>query len=235
MKVTEKINLKIELFYALCMIATILLIGRSLHHQTVQTNTGSIFSKSSSMIQTASSALPEVVTSKAEMNSQTEQPEKQEIQIQVSAPQLPSKKKYNQAKYYDVPLSAEIQDAIFTECKVKNVPEDLVIALIGVESHYNPKCISKTNDYGLMQINICHKESLRRDLQVTDLLDSKQNIKAGVHMLSWIVNKYSNINQALMVYNSGESGAQKLWKRGIYSTGYSRKVVAQLDEIKKAS
>ena len=118
---------------------------------------------------------------------------------------------------------------------MKNVPEDLVIALIGVESRYNPKCISRTNDYGLMQINICHKESLKRDLQVTDLLDSKQNIKAGVHMLSWIVNKYSNINQALMVYNSGESGAQKLWKQGIYSTDYSRKVIAQLDEIKKAS
>lgn len=233
MQTPEKIHLKIEFFYAMCMIATIFILGKSLHPQTQQTNSCSIVSKSSSVIQIVSSALPEVVTSKAEMNSQAEQPQKKEIKV--SSSQLPKKKKYNQAKYYDVPLSAEIQDAIFTECKVKNVPEDLVIALIGVESRYNPKCISRTSDYGLMQINICHKESLKRDLQITDLLDSKQNIKAGVHMLSWIVNKYSNINQALMVYNSGESGAQKLWKRGIYSTDYSRKVIAQLDEIKKAS
>ena len=87
MKVTEKIHFKIELFYALCMIATIFLIGKSLHHQTVQSNTSSIFSKSSSVIQTTSSALPEVVASKAEMNSQTEQPEKKEIQASES--QLP--------------------------------------------------------------------------------------------------------------------------------------------------
>ncbi|MBW7573959.1 transglycosylase SLT domain-containing protein [Caproiciproducens faecalis] len=166
------------------------------------------------------------------MQSSQAQPKKKEPEKKAESKPQKATEQIQTSRYYDVPLSTEIQDTIFTECKIKNVPEDLVIALIGVESHYNPKCISKTNDYGLMQINICHKESLERNLQVTDLLDSKQNIKAGVYMLSWIVNKYSNVNQALMVYNSGESGAQKLWKQGIYSTSYSRKVIAQMDKIK---
>ncbi|HEX2986215.1 MAG TPA: transglycosylase SLT domain-containing protein [Caproiciproducens sp.] len=134
--------------------------------------------------------------------------------------------------YYDVPLSHDLQNYLFNQCEDRNVQPDLVIALMDVESHYNPKLISRTNDYGLMQINICHKDFLKKELKVSDLLDEKQNIKAGVYMLSGIVNKYSDMNQALMVYNCGESGARKLWKNGVYSTSYSRKVLAKLDEIK---
>nr|WP_319488021.1 transglycosylase SLT domain-containing protein [uncultured Caproiciproducens sp.] len=231
MKTPEKIYYRTEIVFALCMIATIFFVGKSLNNRTVQTNMNTV-SQSSSMLQTES-AEKSVETSQIEQNSHVEKQKPKEEHVPISEP--PTKTKNNILKYYDVPLSTDIQDAIFTECKTKKVPEDLVIALIGVESHYNSKCISKTNDYGLMQINICHKESLEKDLQVTDLLDSKQNIKAGVHMLAWIVNKYSNVNQALMVYNSGEFGAQKLWKQGIYSTAYSRKVIAQINEIKKLS
>ncbi len=136
------------------------------------------------------------------------------------------------SRYYDVPLSNDLQDLIFTECKSKKVPVDLVVALIDVESDFNPKLVSETNDYGLMQINICHKDFLQKTLQITDLLDEKQNIKAGVYMLSGIVNKYRDVNQALMVYNCGESGAKKLWNNGIYSTNYSKKVIAAIDQRK---
>lgn len=128
-------------------------------------------------------------------------------------------------KYYDVPLANDLQDLIFSECSSKKVPTDLVIALIDVESGFNPSMVSKTNDYGLMQINACHRDFLKKSLQITDLLDERQNIRAGVYMLSGIVSRYTNMNQALMVYNCGEAGAKKLWKQGIYSTVYSRKVI----------
>ncbi|MDF1495021.1 transglycosylase SLT domain-containing protein [Caproiciproducens sp. CPB-2] len=241
MKTPGKIHCRIETIYALCMIAAIFCIGRSFHNQTLPVETHIVTQSSSSqsqLSQSSSQASGEAVseeTSWQEQNSTAEKPEsKAEKTTELQEPKPQEKTEQIQSsKYYDIPLDADIQDAIFRECKTKNVPEDLVIALIGVESHYNSKSISKTNDYGLMQINICHRESLERDLQVTDLLDSKQNIKAGVHMLSWIVNKYSNMNQALMVYNNGEAGAQKLWKQGVYSTPYSRKVIDQMNKIKK--
>ena len=135
--------------------------------------------------------------------------------------------------YYDVPLPNDIQDLIFTECDEEKVPSDLVIALIDVESGFDPTLVSETNDYGLMQINICHEDFLRNKLQVTDLLNERQNIKAGVYMLSGIVNRYSDMNQALMVYNCGETGAKKLWNQGIYSTAYSRKVIETAAKLKE--
>lgn len=128
-------------------------------------------------------------------------------------------------EYYDVPLAEDVQDLIFSECSSQKVPTDLVVALIGVESGFDPTKVSRTNDYGLMQINICHEDFLKKRLQVTDLLDERQNIRAGVYMLSGIVGRYSDMNRALMVYNCGETGAKRLWKKGVYSTAYSRKVI----------
>lgn len=134
-------------------------------------------------------------------------------------------------EYYDVPLADDIQDLIFSECSSKKVPTDLVIAVIDVESGFDPSKISKTNDYGLMQINACHKDFFKKSLQITDLLDERQNIRAGVYMLSGIVSRYGDMNQALMVYNCGETGAKRLWNQGIYSTAYSRKVIETVGTV----
>lgn len=167
------------------------------------------------------------------------EPEPKEKNPEESAAPAPESQKTEEKEkarrvYYDVPLSADLQNFIFSECASRGVPTDLVIALIGVESDFNPGLISKTNDYGLMQINLCHKEFLEKTLKITNLLDEKQNVQAGVYMLSGIIRQYENDNQALMVYNCGESGAKRLWKSGVYSTAYSRKVIAKRGEIKNA-
>ncbi len=185
-------------------------------------------SQYSSLCESSESTIPE--TNNVQQVSSVEN-SNEHIQS-VSVASKSNKVEQANREYYDVPLSYDLQNFIFSECESKNVPPDLVIALIDVESDFNPKLISKTNDYGLMQINICHKDSLKKTLQITDLIDEKQNIKAGVYMLSEIVNKYSNVNQALMVYNCGEFGAKKLWNNGVYSTNYSKKVIKKIDEIK---
>jgi soluble lytic murein transglycosylase-like protein len=229
MKTPKKHFFGKEMIYSCLMIVAMLFIGKyhNFHFVQPQANTAS-HSASSSEVQ--SNAVPT-----ANYNRQRALDNDRSTQSEKSVPvsQEPLKMEQQTTKYYEVPLAANLQDLILSECKAKDVSPDLVIALIDVESNFNPKCISKTNDYGLMQINICHKDSLKQEIQVTNLLDEKQNIKAGVHMLSEIGNKYNNLNQALMVYNCGETGAKKLWNNGIYSTAYSRKVITKIDEIKR--
>lgn len=36
-----------------------------------------------------------------------------------------------------------------------------------------------------------------------------------------------------MVYNMGESGAKKLWAKDIYSSAYSREVIARAQELRQ--
>lgn len=55
--------------------------------------------------------------------------------------------------YFDVPLSHSLQRYIYEICADENVPVTLVYAMIEHESQFNPEIVSKTDDYGLMQIN----------------------------------------------------------------------------------
>lgn len=125
--------------------------------------------------------------------------------------------------YYDVPLSHDLQDYIRELCDENGIPMSLVIAMIDVESSFNPNAVSSTDDYGLMQINKCNHEWLRKQ-GVTDVFDPYQNVRGGIIILSQCYN--GNLSKTLMSYNLGEASASKLWNEGIYGTYYSRLVLS---------
>lgn len=127
--------------------------------------------------------------------------------------------------YFDCPLPRDLQDYIFTLCDQKNIQPSLVIAIIEQESDFQADLISTTNDYGLMQINACNHERLSKAHGITDFLDAKQNILAGVVMLSDLFCKYDDPHALMMAYNMGEAGAGKARANGIMATDYSRSVV----------
>lgn len=126
----------------------------------------------------------------------------------------------------DVPI--EYQDYIWNLLK-ENGHEDkyeLILAMIYHESGYNASLVSKTNDYGLMQINKCNHKWLRETLGITDFLDPYQSIDAGVYIISGYFDKYDSAEQALVCYNMGEGGALK---KGITSSTYSRGVFSDIE------
>lgn len=138
--------------------------------------------------------------------------------------------------YFDIPLSKELQDYIRNLCDEYGVPIELVIAMIDVESTFRADVVSKTNDYGLMQINKCNHEWLTDKLGVTDFLDPYQNINSGVHILSGHLEVTNgDIELALMRYNNGATGAKKLWDKGIYSTAYTHKIMTAYESYKEES
>ena len=97
--------------------------------------------------------------------------------------------------------------------------------MIEAESTYRADVISKSSDYGLMQINkVCH-EWLSETLGITDFLDPRQNVLAGVYILSNYYRQYKYPSGTLMAYNMGQSAAEALFAQGIYDTDYSRRVM----------
>ncbi len=147
---------------------------------------------------------------------------------------LSSNVKFNSRSnvYYDIKLSNSKQDYVRKICRKYNVSFELVLAVMKVESGYNEKAKSKTNDYGIMQINKGNHSFLRKKLGVTNFLDFSQNTEAGVYMLSRYTAKHSNIHKVLMCYNLGEGAAAKKWKKGTVQTSYSRKVAAEIKALK---
>ncbi len=135
--------------------------------------------------------------------------------------------------YYDIPLSKELQLYTYTKCEDLGIGNyyELVLAMMWQESDFKPDVISKTNDYGLMQINICNHEWLSEELGITDFLDPYQSIDAGTHIIASLLLKYQDPHKALMAYNYGEAGARSHWNRGTYTSSYSRAISEKQEEI----
>lgn len=135
--------------------------------------------------------------------------------------------------YYDIPLSKELQLYTYTRCVDYGIADhyELVLAMMWQESNFTPDTISKTDDYGIMQINACNHEWLRDLLGTTDFLDACQNINAGTYIISKMLIKYKDEHKALMAYNMGENGASLNWEAGNYTSDYSRSVVAKREAI----
>lgn len=132
---------------------------------------------------------------------------------------------------YDIDLSEELQNYTFEQCQKVNLDPKLVLAVIKVESNFKSDLISRTNDYGLMQINKVNHGWLKKKLGVTDFLDPKQNIDCGIYMLKELFDKYSDDHKVLMAYNFGEGGMKRNWKKGVRSSKYSRKVLQTREEL----
>jgi hypothetical protein len=126
-------------------------------------------------------------------------------------------------KYFDVPLSEELQDHIFAVCEEYRIEPSIVIAMIERESGFRDWVVGDGGkSFGLMQIQErWHLERMER-LGVTDLLDPYQNVLVGIDILAELFGRYDDIEWVLMAYNGGASYANNLAERGVvsaYATG----------------
>lgn len=131
--------------------------------------------------------------------------------------------------YPDIGLDRVTQDFIFVEAGEAGVDYELVLAIIIHESRCDPDAISSTGDYGLMQINKCNHAWLAEEYWLTDMLDPRQNIIAGITILAQH-SKYcdgtdAGLHKMLMAYNMGATGAANAWAAGTYSTAYTQEVL----------
>ena len=94
----------------------------------------------------------------------------------------------------------ELQD-IIDECAEKyNVDNELIRAMIQVESGWNTEAVSNKGAQGLMQL----MPRTAAMLGVNDPFDPAQNIEGGVRYISDLTDKYrGDIEKALAAYNAG--------------------------------
>ena len=140
--------------------------------------------------------------------------------------------------FYSVPLKADVQRCIKDLCTEEGMDPTVIIAMIEVESNYDSDALGDGgNSFGLMQIQPRWHSERMQALGVTDLLDPKQNVTVGIDILAELVAKYEgNIEMALVAYNAGPTGAYRHWfSRGVYSSDYSKKVLAISAELKGES
>jgi soluble lytic murein transglycosylase-like protein len=81
------------------------------------------------------------------------------------------------------------------------IPEELVRAVIKVESDFDPRAVSRANARGLMQMIPQTAERM----MVTDVFDPRQNIFGGVRYLRVLANLFNgDLQLTVAAYNAGE-------------------------------
>ena len=109
-------------------------------------------------------------------------------------PLMPSDTSAERFTRYDV----HIQQA----ATLYQIPEELVRAVIKVESDFDPRAVSTANARGLMQLVPPTAERM----MVTDIFDPRQNIFGGVRYLRVLANLFNgDLELTIAGYNAGEN------------------------------
>lgn len=139
--------------------------------------------------------------------------------------------------YYDVPLDEDLQLFIVRECEKHHIDAAIIMAMIEHESEFKADAIGDNgHSHGLMQIQErFHLERMKR-LGCDDLLDPYQNVQVGIDYLAEQLERYGDIEKALVAYNAGPTGAYNNWfSRGVYSSDYSSAVIENSQNITKGT
>jgi len=104
------------------------------------------------------------------------------------------------------PEAAYYEDLISQYSSRHEISEDLVKAVIQVESNYDPFAVSIKNCKGLMQL---HPDTARR-FGVKDIFNPEENIAGGTKYLGFLMDHFDqNLDFALAAYNSGENTVKR--------------------------
>ncbi len=110
-------------------------------------------------------------------------------------------------------------DEIISEANKNGLESELVFAVVKVESSFSAGAVSNKGAVGLMQITPKTGEYIAQMLgeREYDLSDAKTNIRFGCFYIRYLLDRFADIETAMVAYNAGESKVREWLKNPEYS------------------
>ena len=112
----------------------------------------------------------------------------------------------------------EYSEYVSKYSRENNVDQDLIYAIIKVESNFNTSAISPSNAQGLMQLMYSTAEDVAKkngiELTKENILNPEINIEIGTIYISTLLEKYECLEIALAAYNAGSGNVDKWISNG---------------------
>ena len=106
----------------------------------------------------------------------------------------------------------------------------LVLAVIAVESAFQPDAVSSSNAQGLMQLI----PATAKRFGVRDAFDPADNLRGGMAYLRWLLTHFKgNVTLAVAAYNAGEGAVKKY--SGVPPFAETRKYVRKIRRLYSAT
>lgn len=140
---------------------------------------------------------------------------------------------------HDPATQGRVARAVLREAELASLDPLLVLALIHVESSFDPRAVSSAGAMGLMQLReaTMRRETERSGLRRTDPRDPVVNVQAGVRYLRRLVDAFGGVDVALMAYNAGPNRILGHLRRGKVPErfhAYPRKVKGEIERLRVA-
>ncbi len=103
------------------------------------------------------------------------------------------------------PIVAKFGRFIDEAAAETKIDSTVIASVIRAESGGDPKAVSKAGAKGLMQLI----DGTARDLNVADVFDPQENIKAGSRYLRRMLDRFGDLDTALAAYNAGPGNVEK--------------------------
>lgn len=111
-----------------------------------------------------------------------------------------------------------LRDYIKTECKKRGLDYKVVYAVIEVESGWQADLVGDQGEsFGLGQVQPKWHSDRMAKLGVTDLLNPYDNVLVMIDLLDELYDKYGDYENALSVYNSGNTEDGRAYAERILS------------------
>jgi soluble lytic murein transglycosylase-like protein len=133
---------------------------------------------------------------------------------------------------------ARLAEAIVDEALAARIDPVLVLAVIEVESRFDPGARSHQDARGLMQLlpGTMRSEAERSGISFEDPHDPVANVQAGVRYLRRLLDAFGRSELALMAYNAGPNRILGFLREGAIPErfhDYPRKVLAEERRLRR--
>jgi hypothetical protein len=117
---------------------------------------------------------------------------------------------------------------VFDSADRSSLDPTLILAVIGVESNFNPFANSSAGAKGLMQVlQEVHSEQFTPYGGVMAIFDPKTNLRIGVKILKECINLTGSIQEGLRLYKAGEESVS-------LETDYIARVLVEQERLRQA-
>jgi hypothetical protein len=136
-------------------------------------------------------------------------------------------------------IHEKVAGAVLDESTRAGVDPLLVLAMIHVESSFDPRAVSRAGAIGLMQVRLptLRDELNRPRARRADAFDPLTNVQGGVRYLRRLLDSFGGMDLALMAYNAGPARLRQLLARGRIPArirDYPRKVNGEVERLNVA-